>query len=373
MAEHRHVRAGTFFLGPETAPQLRLNSQEREQIPGHDLARHLDRGQRVGQREARVAIGHQVFEDAVLLAKIKKIGIRQRRRLGAAPVEGADRHQPIGLGIRKRLEHDGVQRGEDGRGGANPQRERQDGGGGESLRSPKPPECVPDVARQHVDDGQRPPLPLVLLHLRHPSELAPGRVVGLGRIHAAADEPRLEHLQVGPHLVVELVVQPAPAERGHDSRQEYRASDYPLQPQHPADHAGDALPALGFTGQLLPAGPRDRIELRLPVAFRGAPRRTDPAFLQQPQQRGVDGPFVEAQAIVADLLDPPRHAVAVQRPQRIEGFQHHQVEGALQHFGAVICHDQRKIPLSFAIAKGEARRVPKHGAGAGDESVAGVG
>jgi len=42
--------------------------------------------------------------------------------------------------------------------------------------------------------------------------------------------------------------------------------DLPLrEPQHAADDAGDARPVLGLGGELLPPGPRNRVELRAAV------------------------------------------------------------------------------------------------------------
>ena len=58
--------------------------------------------------------------------------------------------------------------------------------------------------------------------------------------------------------------------------------------------------------QLFPASLRDRVELRLAVALRGAPLRRHPALLHQAQQRVVDGAFVQPQSIVANLLEATR-------------------------------------------------------------------
>src|SRR5712692_8981685 len=113
------------------------------------------------------------------------------------------------------------------------------------------------------------------------------------------------------------------------------------QPQHPANHAGDALPTLSLPSQLFPASLRDRVELRLAVAFRGAPLRRNPALLHQAQQRVVDGAFVQPQSIVANLLEATRDSISVQRPERVEGLEHHQVQRALQHLRAVLCHGHR--------------------------------
>src|SRR6185369_12246387 len=77
------------------------------------------------------------------------------------------------------------------------------------------------------------------------------------------------------------------------------------------------------------------------VALRRAPLGRDPALLHQAQQRVVDGAFVQPQSIVANLLEATRDSISVQRPERVEGLEHHQVERALQHLRAVLCHGHR--------------------------------
>ena len=111
------------------------------------------------------------------------------------------------------------------------------------------------------------------------------------------------------------------------------------QPQHPHHHARKSVPSSAACGgQLLPAGPRDRVELRLAVVVRRAPARRDPAALLQAEQRGVDRALIELQDVLADLLDAPGDAVAVQRPHRVERLQHHQIERALQDVGPGLAH-----------------------------------
>ena len=106
--------------------------------------------------------------------------------------------------------------------------------------------------------------------------------------------------------------------------------------QEPAHHAGNALPIACLRGQLLPAGAGDGVVLRFPVVVGGAPAGGDPAALLEAEERCVDRPLVELEDVLADLLDPPRDPVAVQRAHRIEGLQHHEVEGALEDVGLAL-------------------------------------
>src|SRR6201999_2314269 len=55
-----------------------------------------------------------------------------------------------------------------------------------------------------------------------------------------------------------------------------------------ADYLGDAAPILGFGVQLFAAGFGDGIKARFPIVFGSAPRRSDPAFMKQADERGVD-------------------------------------------------------------------------------------
>src|SRR5918995_3574817 len=111
-----------------------------------------------------------------------------------------------------------------------------------------------------------------------------------------------------------------------------------LQPQDAADHAGDALPVLGFRLELLHATRGDGVELRPAVVLRRAPGGRNPALLLQPQKRGVDGAFVEPEDLATYLLDPPGDAEPVHRSERMQGLQDHQVQRALQHFRLLRIH-----------------------------------
>src|SRR5881397_3723642 len=91
------------------------------------------------------------------------------------------------------------------------------------------------------------------------------------------------------------------------------ASVLAVEPQHAADQARNSFPALGFASELFAAGAGDRVEPRLAVVFRGAPLRTDPTLLCQPQQRGVYRALVQAQHLITELLDAPCDSIAVQR------------------------------------------------------------
>src|SRR5712692_2761938 len=109
--------------------------------------------------------------------------------------------------------------------------------------------------------------------------------------------------------------------------------------QHSANHSRDALPVPCFGGELLPPGPCDRIKFCLAIVFRSSPSGTDPALLQQPDQRSINSSLIELQHFFADLLDPPGDPVAVQRPHHLKSFEDHQIKRALQNFRLALGHE----------------------------------
>src|SRR5688500_4664834 len=91
------------------------------------------------------------------------------------------------------------------------------------------------------------------------------------------------------------------------------------------------MPFAGLTRQLLSTRGCERVVLGAPVVLGLAPRGGDEPFLLELEQRGVERPVVERETIPARLLDPSGDAVAVQRPEDVEGGQDHQGERALLH------------------------------------------
>src|SRR5207249_2989334 len=90
-----------------------------------------------------------------------------------------------------------------------------------------------------------------------------------------------------------------------------------------------------LTLDLPAAGARQPVELGLAVVLGDAPLRIDIAFLLELHELGIERAVIEREAIAARLLDAPRDAVAVQRPEALERFQDHQRERALPDVGLV--------------------------------------
>src|SRR5256885_758486 len=114
---------------------------------------------------------------------------------------------------------------------------------------------------------------MAFLDLRETSQSQVRRASSLLRRHAAANVLFGQHLQMGLKLAIE-VVHTMPEDTAADSRTEH-AQPGQHRPTSPAPGPGrsprNPLPVLSFRIQLLPARPRDGIELRLAIVLRGSP------------------------------------------------------------------------------------------------------
>src|SRR6266513_2431301 len=108
------------------------------------------------------------------------------------------------------------------------------------------------------------------------------------------------------------------------------ASSFRRKLEHPADYPGHPVPVFRFPGELFTAHRGVWVKLRLAVFLGNAPARGDPFPLLEPHERRIDGSVVRLQNVFADLLNPARNPIPVQRPQDIERLEHHQVESAAQ-------------------------------------------
>src|SRR5690349_21405595 len=112
-----------------------------------------------------------------------------------------------------------------------------------------------------------------------------------------------------------------------------RASRLPAALEERA-HDRRPLRPLGFLGlELAPPGGGDRVEARAAAGVGDAPGAADEAALLEAHEPRVQRAHVEAERSAGDLLEPCRNRVAVQRPERGERLQNHEVERALQNVG----------------------------------------
>ncbi len=78
-------------------------------------------------------------------------------------------------------------------------------------------------------------------------------------------------------------------------------------------------------------GGGERIKARLAVVCGGSPSRGNPAALLEPLQRRIKRPVLHQQLFVRSLLDRPRDALPMLRPEN-QRAQNQQVQCPLQQF-----------------------------------------
>src|SRR5208283_376598 len=105
--------------------------------------------------------------------------------------------------------------------------------------------------------------------------------------------------------------------------------------QEAREDGGGLLPVVRFLFHLFAAGARQAVVLGAAIVFRRAPLGSDVALLFELQQRGVERAVVNEQAVAAGLLDAAGDAVAVERAEKLDGFQDHEGQGALPDVGFV--------------------------------------
>ena len=116
MAKNSDVRARFFFRGKKTAAQFKLNTKKGKEIPGDNLAVHMNRFSVSRDAEFFAAVTNQVFEDAISGTEIEKVGIGQIIRVwSAAGNPGSEGYETIRFRIGKRAEDYGVNNGKYGR------------------------------------------------------------------------------------------------------------------------------------------------------------------------------------------------------------------------------------------------------------------
>ena len=125
--------------------------------------------------------------------------------------------EAIRVAIRQRAEEHGVHDAEDRGVGADAEREGEHRDGGEALVATHVAQAVPDVADQTLERGHPALVALGLLHGLDGAE-APERVsAGVVRREAGRHGVAFGQLEVGPHVLVELAIQPIALEQRQQS------------------------------------------------------------------------------------------------------------------------------------------------------------
>ncbi len=186
--------------------------------------------------------------------------------------------------------------------------------------------------REHVDDAKPAAVFHELFRLVETAEIDARGPASLGPAQPAPDVFVLEKAQVGVELFAEIAIDPARPKQLPHAREEDAPGHHGFTPsrfEHALDDRRDARPAFGFSRELTCPARRQAVELGAPVVLGRAPLRANPPLLLELHERGVERALIEPQRVAAHLLDAPRDAVAVLRPERVERLQNHEGERAL--------------------------------------------
>ena len=199
-------------------------------------------------------------------------------------------------------------------------------------------EAVAQILAELLDRGAGTDVADALLQLLDALHLekrrAPRRVVAepLGALLVG------NHVDIGAHLVVEILLdatapQGVAQQAGQAGKDRHRAAPLRRGLDRRSDRRGDALPAGGFRVQVLPAGLREAVVLRLAPILGLTPFRGQPSLFLEAMQGRKERPRFHFEHAAGDLGDAPRDAEAVVRAEG-EGAQDQQVKSALQQAGA---------------------------------------
>ena len=161
VAEDDDVGALRAIVRPgEVAPEQRCHAERPEVAGAHPL--RVEPFGHVAPAEGRLP-GLEDRQRGERVAPLRHLAVGPVGDVepGARRADLRDRHQALRVGIRQPFEQDGIDRAEDGRGGADTERQRQDGERGERRVLPQSPGGVREVGGRAADDA----LPPVLAHL----------------------------------------------------------------------------------------------------------------------------------------------------------------------------------------------------------------
>ena len=130
---------------------------------------------------------------------------------------------------------------EDGGVGADAERQRQQGDGGEAGRAAQHPRAVADVLHQPFGPWQRPLIGVGLGNLDATAEAEPRFATGAGGIHPLAAQIRFKHLDVKTQLVRQIRIAP-PGAAGHERHQPQKRLAYGVRPHPSVFHCAPSVP-----------------------------------------------------------------------------------------------------------------------------------
>jgi hypothetical protein len=156
IADHRRAgSASLHFLRCEAPARDRLDPEDAKELGAHLRdPRILSRIAPYHRKLPRVVIGHRLERRALPLPILE---IRNRHLLpkrGRALLQDrviAERHNPVGVAIRQRLQQHGIHDAEHGRVGADPERHDENGKRRETGTPSQAPPRIPEIPQQVAD------------------------------------------------------------------------------------------------------------------------------------------------------------------------------------------------------------------------------
>jgi len=112
------------------------------------------------------------------------------------------------------------------------------------------------------------------------------------------------------------------------------------------------LPVTRLLVELFPACASESVELGFTIVVGEAPFRGNTAFLFELYKGGIKRAVIEGDEVSAGLFDTARDPIAVKRPERVQRFEDHQRESALQDVGFVV-HEVASAMNSYGITIGD--------------------
>ena len=204
-------------------------------------------------------------------------------------------------------------------------------------------ESVANVLQQRVEPAGAAVIAMRLLHLLDAAKIAARRRARVRRRQSGGQGVPFRQLQMRPHFVVELPVEPAASGQGEQALYE-RSKVHDFASRNLATSAVALSQFSTSTCSCFAPGFGQGVDLHLAVRLRDAPLRADPPGLLQADERRIDRALAQSHQALRHLLDSPCEAVAVHRPHRVQGLQDQKVQGAMRDVSFMCRHvDDRQL------------------------------
>ncbi len=208
MAQHdgRRGAHGAVLLGEPTTDH-RLHTQE-----GKEPGRHLCGTDHLGLCQARDRHSRGIVEDAdvlehAILILVDEVLVRRQATSVEGRGPGHDTHQLALILEGQRLQQHAIDDAENGRRGADPQREREDGEGREPGSLAEHARAYPHVPTELLKETQTAGIAGFLAQRVDRTELDPCATPRLGLVETLAAKLGDKPFQVLAHLFVQLAVE----------------------------------------------------------------------------------------------------------------------------------------------------------------------